>query len=93
MLCTTSSTNSRGTMRKLSSNGCDTVLNSHSLSRRYEATEAVKNYLEPMGLYNYDPTPVPLAMWKVARECHYIEGYQGVQYYKSLPSKTTKKSD
>jgi fatty acid desaturase len=50
----------------------------------YEATAAVKAFLEPKGLYNYDPTFVPLAMWKVARECHYVESREGVQYYKSL---------
>lgn len=50
----------------------------------YEATDAVKAFLEPMGLYNYDPTPFPLAMWKIASECHYVETREGVQYYKSL---------
>lgn len=50
----------------------------------YEATDAVKAFLEPKGLYNYDPTPIPLAMWRVANECHYVENREGVQYFKSL---------
>jgi omega-6 fatty acid desaturase / acyl-lipid omega-6 desaturase (Delta-12 desaturase) len=50
----------------------------------YEATDAVKAYLEPMGLYNYDPTPFPIAMWRLAHDCHYVESREGIQYYKSL---------
>jgi fatty acid desaturase len=50
----------------------------------YEATDAIKAYLEPMGLYNYDPTPFPIAMWRLASECHYVESREGIQYYKSL---------
>jgi omega-6 fatty acid desaturase (delta-12 desaturase) len=61
------------------------------------ATAAIKAYLEPMGLYNYDPTPWYLAMWRVAKTCHYIDGLEGVQYYKSLEdvplSKNGKKID
>ena len=49
-----------------------------------EATAAIKAYLEPMGLYNYDPTPWYLAMWKIAKRCHYVEGTEGIQYFKSL---------
>lgn len=49
-----------------------------------EATHAIKAFLEPKGLYNYDPTPWYLAMWRVAKTCHYIDGVEGVQYYKSL---------
>lgn len=48
------------------------------------ATAAIKAYLEPMGLYNYDPTPWYMAMWRIAKRCHYIEGLDGIQYYKSL---------
>jgi omega-6 fatty acid desaturase / acyl-lipid omega-6 desaturase (Delta-12 desaturase) len=50
----------------------------------YEATAAVKAYLEPLGLYNYDPTPFPIAMWRLANDCHYVESREGIQYYKSL---------
>lgn len=50
----------------------------------YEATQAVKAYLEPMGLYNYDPTPWYKAMWRIAKTCHYVEKSEGIQYYKSL---------
>jgi omega-6 fatty acid desaturase (delta-12 desaturase) len=48
------------------------------------ATAAIKAYLEPKGLYNYDPTPWYKAMWRVAKTCHYIEELEGIQYYKSL---------
>jgi len=48
------------------------------------ATEAVKAYLEPKGLYNHDPTPWYQAMWRVAKTCHYVESVEGIQYYKSL---------
>lgn len=49
-----------------------------------EATHAIKAFLEPKGLYNYDPTPWWQAMWKIAHTCHYVEGTTGIQYYKSL---------
>ena len=48
------------------------------------ATAAIKAFLEPKGLYNYDPTPWYLAMWRIAKRCHYIDGLEGIQYYKSL---------
>jgi fatty acid desaturase len=48
------------------------------------ATKHVKAYLEPMGLYNYDPTPWYLAMWRIARTCHYVDEHAGIQYFKSL---------
>merc|ERR1712232_147647 len=49
-----------------------------------EATAALKAYLEPMGLYNYDPTFVPVAMWRIAKTCHYVESREGIQYFHSL---------
>mmetsp|Transcript_18335 Transcript_18335/g.25849 ORF Transcript_18335/g.25849 Transcript_18335/m.25849 type:complete len:427 (+) Transcript_18335:105-1385(+) len=52
--------------------------------RADEATAAIKAYLEPKGLYNYDPTPFWKVMWRVANTCHYVESYEGIQYYKSL---------
>jgi len=61
------------------------------------ATAAIKAYLEPKGLYNYDPTPWYMAMWRVAKTCHYIDDVDGIQYYKSLEditlSKDSKKVD
>jgi omega-6 fatty acid desaturase (delta-12 desaturase) len=48
------------------------------------ATAAIKAYLEPKGLYNYDPTPWYVAMWRIAKTCHYIDDFDGIQYYKSL---------
>jgi omega-6 fatty acid desaturase (delta-12 desaturase) len=52
----------------------------------WEATIAVKKYLEPMGLYNFDPTPWWLAMWRVAKTCHFVDSTDGIQYFKSLES-------
>jgi len=52
--------------------------------RADEATAAIKAFLEPKGLYNYDPTPWYKAMWRIANTCHYIEDIKGVQYYKSF---------
>jgi omega-6 fatty acid desaturase (delta-12 desaturase) len=49
-----------------------------------EATKAIKAFLEPKGLYNYDPTPWWKAMWKIAKTCHYVQNSSGIQYYKSL---------
>lgn len=48
-----------------------------------EATEALRAYLKPRGLYCYDGAFWPLALWRVAAQCHYIEGLDGVQYYRT----------
>jgi len=52
--------------------------------RSDEATAAIKAYLDPMGLYNYDPTPWYKALWRIAKTCHYVDDIKGIQYYKSL---------
>lgn len=52
--------------------------------RADEATAAIKAFLEPKGLYNYDPTPWYKAMWRIAKTCHYVDDYTGIQYYKSF---------
>jgi len=49
-----------------------------------KATTAVKAFLEPEGLYNYDPTHWVTAMWRVAHTCHYVESTEGIQYLKSM---------
>ena len=50
-----------------------------------EATHAIRAYLEPKGLYNFDPVDMDDALWKVAKSCHFVTSHtQGVQYYKSL---------
>jgi fatty acid desaturase len=49
-----------------------------------KATRHLKAFLEPKGLYNYDPMSWPLAMWRIARTCHYVEESKGIQYFKSL---------
>ena len=48
------------------------------------ATKAIKEYLQPMGLYNYNPAPWYQEMWRIAHTCHYVEDTKGIQYYKSL---------
>jgi omega-6 fatty acid desaturase (delta-12 desaturase) len=48
------------------------------------ATRHVRAFLEPKGLYNYDPTPWYRAMWRIARTCHYVDSDEGIQYLKSL---------
>lgn len=60
-----------------------------------KATEAIRAYLEPQGLYNCDPTHWVLAMWRIARTCHYVDSNEGVQYFKSfddVPKRGDKKS-
>jgi len=49
-----------------------------------EATAHIKAFLEPKGLYNYDPTPWWKAMWRIANECHFVEDVDGIQYYRSF---------
>lgn len=58
-----------------------------------EATKALKAYLEPKGLYHYDGTNFMVAAWNVAKTCHYVEGVQGMQFYKSLADRNTKKNE
>jgi len=53
-----------------------------------EATAALKDFLGP--LYNYDGTNIAVAAWRVARDCHYVEGLEGAQYYKTLPKREKK---
>lgn len=60
-----------------------------------EATKALKAFLEPKGLYNYDPTPIPAATWKIAKRCHFVQSEEGIQYFKSfedVPLSSAKKS-
>lgn len=61
----------------------------------WEATEAIKAFLEPKGLYNYDPTPFWKAMWRIAKTCHFVDKDEGIQYFKSFEdvplSKDTRK--
>nr|BAM37464.1 delta12-fatty acid desaturase [Thraustochytrium aureum] len=47
-----------------------------------EATEALKPVLGKH--YRFDPTPLAQAMWNTARDCHYVEGLDGVQYPQSI---------
>ncbi|CAB9528112.1 Delta(12) acyl-lipid conjugase (11E,13E-forming) [Seminavis robusta] len=50
-----------------------------------EATLAVRAYLEPKGLYNYDDTDALMALWKVCKTCHFMDADDdGVQYYRKL---------
>lgn len=52
--------------------------------RADEATAAIKAFLEPKGLYNHDPTPWYKAMWRIAKTCHFVDDYNGIQYYRSF---------
>mmetsp|Transcript_6009 Transcript_6009/g.13379 ORF Transcript_6009/g.13379 Transcript_6009/m.13379 type:complete len:401 (+) Transcript_6009:55-1257(+) len=65
---------------------CHHVFSALPCYHAVEATKHLKAYLEPRGLYNYDPTPIPLAAWRVAKTCHFVEGVEGTQYYKSFSS-------
>jgi len=47
-----------------------------------EATLALKEYLGP--LYNYDPTPWYKAMWRIGKTCHFVDGLEGIQFYRSF---------
>uniref|UniRef100_A0A7S4KWM6 Fatty acid desaturase domain-containing protein n=1 Tax=Paramoeba aestuarina TaxID=180227 RepID=A0A7S4KWM6_9EUKA len=49
-----------------------------------KATDALKEYLEPKGLYNYNPEWWVKELWRVAKTCHYVQDTTGIQYYKSL---------
>jgi fatty acid desaturase len=49
-----------------------------------KATAAIRKFLEPQGLYNYNPTFWPVAMWRIARTCHYVEKTEGIQYFRSM---------
>jgi fatty acid desaturase len=52
-----------------------------------EATVALKQYLSPKGLYNYDDRSILQAMWSTAHECHYVESENGVQMWRKWRSK------
>ena len=47
-------------------------------------TFPLKAFLEPKGLYNYDGRATIDAAWHVAKTCHYIDDYNGAQYYHSF---------
>jgi omega-6 fatty acid desaturase / acyl-lipid omega-6 desaturase (Delta-12 desaturase) len=50
-----------------------------------EATKAIREFLEPKGLYNYDPTDASDALWKVCSYCHFVDSLtDGVQYYRKF---------
>jgi hypothetical protein len=46
-----------------------------------EATLCIRGVLEPLGLYRYDPRGVVEAVMGVTRECEYVGGLDGVQFY------------
>ena len=48
------------------------------------ATRAIRDYLEPKGLYNFDPSPWPLALWRTASTRCYLSDINGIQYEKRL---------
>nr|BCB67647.1 delta12 desaturase [Parietichytrium sp.] len=51
----------------------------------YHAQEATKALIPVLkSHYKYDPAPIHKALWKTARDCHYVEELDGVQYPKSI---------
>jgi len=58
-----------------------------------EATQALKQLLGP--LYRYDPVPIWKAAYVAARECSYVSGLEGVQYFRphlERPSEKNRKT-
>lgn len=52
-----------------------------------EATAAIRAYLEPKGMYNFDPVDMEIAMWRVVKTCHFVDSHtDGVQYFKAFSS-------
>ena len=49
-----------------------------------KATKAMRDFLEPKGLYNFDPTPWWKALWRTFRNCQYVDDTCGTQYKKSF---------
>jgi len=49
-----------------------------------EATASIKKFLEPQGLYNYNPAPWWKEMWRIASTCHYVDSLDGIQYFRSF---------
>ncbi len=45
-----------------------------------EATAHIRSVIGPY--YLYDPTPVPVALWRVANACHFIEDDEKVCWFK-----------
>jgi omega-6 fatty acid desaturase (delta-12 desaturase) len=48
-----------------------------------EATLYIRKVLEPLGLYRYDPRPLSEALLGVTRECEFVGGVEGVQFYRA----------
>jgi len=49
-----------------------------------EATAALRAYLEPAGLYNYDAEPLLSAMWQVCKKCQYMNSVEGICMWRNL---------
>lgn len=60
-----------------------------------EATEHLRDFLDAKDMYNFDPTNNWKSMWIASETCHYMEGLEGVQFYKSFKQLITerKKAD
>lgn len=55
----------------------------------YHAMEATKALKITLGeLYNFDKTSIATALWNTARDCEYVDGVDGVQFYKSRRGRT-----
>jgi omega-6 fatty acid desaturase (delta-12 desaturase) len=50
----------------------------------YRAVQFTQELKDVLGsYYNYDPTPITVALIKTARTCHYIDELDGIQKYKT----------
>lgn len=68
----------------------------HHLNSRiphYHAPEATKHLRRVLGpLYRYDSRGIVEAMWTAAKSCHFVDGVEGVQFYKVYEPTGNKKA-
>ena len=51
----------------------------------YRAEKFTQEIKEVLGkYYNYDPTPIVSALINTSKKCHYVDGLEGIQKYKSF---------
>jgi omega-6 fatty acid desaturase (delta-12 desaturase) len=70
---------------------CHHLFSSIPCYHAQEATAALKSYLVPKGLYNYDGQPWWRAAWNVSRTCHYMPTVTGICTGRSLNQDLTDK--
>eukprot|EP00415_Alexandrium_ostenfeldii_P003947 UN3947 len=67
-----------------STHACHHVFSSLPCYNAVEATRHLKAFLEPRGLYNYHPTPWPVAACRASKTCLYVDDLRGTHYYQDL---------